>query len=157
MTRSEPVQPSLGQLPDIILIAGTKTKLTGAAPARELYTGSLFRKARSYAEQSGVLWFIISAQHGLVRAEEVLDPYDCSQGDQSAPARGRWAVRVGSQLEDALGGLSGKTIEVHTGSTYAGPLREVLSTLGMTVAEPLAGLGLGRRLGWYDRRLASSV
>ena len=135
---------------DIILIAGTKTKLTTAAPARELYTGSLFRKARAYADQSGVPWFIISAEHGLVRGENVLEPYDCSQGDQSARARRLWAARVAAQLEQAVGPLSSKTIEGDAGSRYTAPLREELSARGATMTEPLAGLGLGQRLAWYD-------
>lgn len=50
MARSKRVRPSPGRAGGVILIAGTKTKQTNAAPARELYTGMLFLKASSYAE-----------------------------------------------------------------------------------------------------------
>lgn len=152
MVRSEPPGLPPAQASDVILIGGAKTKQTFAAPASELYISPLFRCAREYAEQSGAPWFILSAEHGVLGGEVIVEPYDCAQGDLPARARQHWALLVASQLEGLLGSLTGKSIEVHIGSKYATPLRRLLSERGATVTEPLAGLPLGRRLSWYGQR-----
>jgi hypothetical protein len=56
---------------DVVLVGCVKTKLPHAAPARDLYTSSLFRGRRRYAEQTQRPWFILSARWGLLAAEEV--------------------------------------------------------------------------------------
>ncbi len=44
------------------------------SPAKDLYVSALFDKERAYAERTGIPWFILSAQHGLVAPDEVLEP-----------------------------------------------------------------------------------
>lgn len=78
MVRSEPLGLSPGRASDVILIRGAKTKQTFAAPASELYISPLFRSARAYAEQSGAPWFILSAEHGVLGGEVIVEPYDCA-------------------------------------------------------------------------------
>lgn len=55
-------------------------KLGHAAPARELYTGSMFRyalgKTSQAAELTGGRVLILSARYGLVELDTVLEPYD---------------------------------------------------------------------------------
>src|SRR5215203_6935079 len=46
---------------NIVRISCSKSKLTERAPARELYTGTLFKKAVAWAERHGYEWFVISA------------------------------------------------------------------------------------------------
>lgn len=50
----------------MIVIGCGKAKLDRAAPARELYTGSLFRMARRYAVASKRPWVILSGAHGII-------------------------------------------------------------------------------------------
>ena len=61
-----------------VVIACSKGKLDHPAKAVELYTGSLFRSAlpaaRSLVDDEHIR--ICSAKHGLVRLDEVLEPYD---------------------------------------------------------------------------------
>jgi hypothetical protein len=45
--------------------------------------------------------------------------------------------------------LQNAVIEAHAGSAYCDPLIAPLAEVGATLAQPLAGLGLGRRLAWY--------
>lgn len=65
-----------------------KDKLDHAAPASELYTGSAFRSCLAAAlhqvdgDRSKVL--ILSALHGLVTLDTVLEPYDVKMGDELA-------------------------------------------------------------------------
>jgi hypothetical protein len=66
-------------------------KLDWAAPARVLYTGSMFRHVLRAAEGEAAATerdlgvdaevLILSALHGLVRLDEVLEPYDVKMGD----------------------------------------------------------------------------
>lgn len=58
------------------LVGCVKSKRGTAAPARDLYTSALFRGRRRYVELTCDRWFILSARHGLVEPEEILEPYD---------------------------------------------------------------------------------
>lgn len=136
---------------DVILIGCVKRKLSTAASAKDLYVSPLFRQGRAYAELAGVPWFILSAQHGLVAPDDVLEPYDLRLSATSREYRRVWGARVVGTLREALGSLDGLSVEVHAGSAYADAIREGLRSEGARVAEPLAGLKLGPRLSWYGR------
>jgi hypothetical protein len=47
-----------------------------AAPAGDLYVSSLFMGRRRFVEASCDRWFILSALHGGVDPDEVIEPYD---------------------------------------------------------------------------------
>jgi hypothetical protein len=142
---------SAGTAPDLILVGCVKQKLGVGARGRELYTSPLFRKERAYAEESGTTWFILSAEHGLVDPDAVLQPYDLRLSTTSGAYREAWGARVLGQLREAAGSIKGKTIELHAGSAYTDAIRDRLKHEGATVVEPLAGLPLGARLAWYAR------
>lgn len=142
--------------PDMVLVGCVKTKLDVPAPARDLYTSNLFRKERAYAELSGARWFVLSAKHGLVDPEAILEPYDLRLSRTSRDYRRTWGARVIDQLREAVGPLDGQTIEIHAGSAYTDAIRGLLSAQGATVIEPLAGLTMGARLAWYGSTAAPS-
>lgn len=66
----------------IVIIPCGGTKLPHAATAAELYTGSMFkdalRTARAMTAEDNI--FILSAKHGLVALETMLEPYDLKMG-----------------------------------------------------------------------------
>jgi hypothetical protein len=105
------------------------------------------------AERVGLPWFILSAEHGLVVPDEWFSPYERYLPDTPASFRRAWGTWVVERLELLTGTLDGRTIEVHAGSAYVHALRGPLSGKGASVYEPLAGLGLGQRLSWYDAQL----
>ncbi len=142
--------------PDLILIGCVKQKLAVPAPAKDLYTSPLFRKGRHYAEDAGVPWFVLSAEHGLVMPEELLAPYDRRLARSDRSYRQAWGARVVDRLLDEAAPLSGRRVEVHAGSAYVEPIRQLLTQAGATVVEPLAGLKLGPRLAWYGRHAAAA-
>lgn len=147
-----PAPPTLRRVdsePDILLIGCVKQKLATPAAAKDLYTSPLFRKGRAYAERADVPWFILSAEHGLVRPDDELAPYDLRLSKTPREYRRAWGVRVVADLDTAAGGLTGKSIEVHAASAYADAIRPHLIECGAVVVEPLAGLTLGPRLSWY--------
>lgn len=145
---SRPLADPLGA-PDLLLIGCVKQKLPVPAPAKDLYTSSLFSKGRRFAEAAGVPWFVLSAEHGLVAPDELLAPYDRRLSKSDREYRRVWGARVAAQLAAAVGPLSGKAVEVHAGSAYIEPIRQHLMAAGATLIEPLAGLRLGPRLAWY--------
>lgn len=69
-------------------------KTDHAAPARDLYTGSSFRHALAAAEGEAAATardlgaytkvLILSALHGLVELDDVLEPYNVKMGDEAS-------------------------------------------------------------------------
>ena len=134
---------------DIILVGCVKSKLSHPASVSDLYTSALFRKARAFAEQARVPWFVLSAKHGLVEPSQVLEPYDLQMSRTSRDYTRTWGIHVLQQLQDAVGPLAGKRIEVHAGAAYVNAIRAGLVSVRAQVLVPLEGLGLGERLSWY--------
>ena len=143
--------PQVGAVkaPTLLLVACVKSKLSVPAAARDLYLSPLFRKERTYAERSGLPWFILSAEHGLVAPDEWLAPYERYLPDTPSAFRQAWGMWVAERLDLLAGPLGTQVIEIHAGSAYIDPLRGHLATKGASIFEPLAGLTMGHRLAWY--------
>lgn len=60
----------------IALVSRVKSKRAAASPARELYTSQLFRGLRAYAEAHADARHILSAEHGVLRPDDVIAPYE---------------------------------------------------------------------------------
>lgn len=134
----------------IRLVGCVKSKLAFPAPAGELYVSPLFRGRRAAVERSCDRWFILSAAHGLVDPDRVLEPYDVTLTTRGSQQRREWARQVLNQLIETVGGLSGQTFEVHAGSAYTDHgLLEGLRAAGATVELPVAGLTMGQQLARY--------
>ena len=134
---------------DIVLLTCVKSKAARPSAAKDLYTSTLFKKQRAYAEQVGVPWFILSAEHGLVAPDEWLAPYERYLAETPASYRAAWGMWVAARLDLLAGPLADKTIEIHAGSTYLGAVRPELEKRGARVVDPLKGLQMGPRLAWY--------
>ena len=71
-----------------LVIPCSGAKLDQAAPARDLYTGSMFRHqlaaATDEANAIGGTVLILSALHGLVSLDTVLAPYNTTMTDKGA-------------------------------------------------------------------------
>ena len=151
--------PQIGAMeaPTLLLVACVKAKLSVPAAARDLYVSPLFRKERAYAERSGLPWFILSAEHGLVAPDEWLAPYERYLPDTPSAFRQAWGMWVAERLDLLAGPLRNQVIEIHAGSAYTDPLRGHLATKGASLLEPLAGLTMGQRLAWYAHGSRDSV
>ncbi|MEV0842014.1 DUF6884 domain-containing protein [Actinocatenispora sera] len=135
----------------LVLVGCVKTKADDPLPARELYRSTLFTRRRDYAERHAGRWYILSAEHGLVSPETLLEPYDTALGDQSAEYRRAWATWVVAKLRQREGDLAARRIEIHAGEDYVAPLRQPLTDAGAQVSHPVAGLRQGEHLAWYSR------
>jgi hypothetical protein len=132
----------------VVLVGCSATKALSARPAKDLYTGPLFRLSRAYAERRGLPWAILSALHGLVMPDEVLDPYELSA--LSLRARGKaahkaWGEKTADRIEIEF---PGARFVFLAGQNY----RPAVERFGeKRVSDPMKGLGIGRRLQWLRR------
>lgn len=147
---------------DTVAIIGCgKSKLDHAAPACELYTGSLFRAALAHAESTADRVFIASAKHGLLRTTQTIEPYDqkLRRGGVGAFVRDAsvdaWRARVSGQLHKLARDLRGPGVlfSIYAGADYSLPIVEAIRFAAIEqayhVRTPLDGMTLGRRLQWF--------
>lgn len=90
-TETNPTPETPGVRRPLVLIPCGGAKLTHPAPAADLYTSSTFRMAldaaRSIVRPYGggdECIRIVSAKHGLVRLDAIVDPYDVRMTDADA-------------------------------------------------------------------------
>ncbi|MFS6744372.1 DUF6884 domain-containing protein, partial [Staphylococcus aureus] len=120
----------------VALVACCSKKLDHPAAAEDLYRSPLFRLSAAQAKRFGN-WAILSAKHGLVMPKRVLAPYDTALSDMSPRERAAWAERTRSQIVAAWPAAE---FVVFAGALYRTALE------GLDYSDPLAGLGIGRRL-----------
>jgi len=126
----------------LVLIGCTAKKLARAAPARELYQGRLFAASVQYAEARGLPWLVLSALHGVVGPDDVLEPYDVTLAGLSSADRETW----GSVVAVTLRRLGATRVIVLAGREYVRPWRDAVAEIA--VEEPLLGRGVGARFAW---------
>jgi hypothetical protein len=149
------------------LLSCSATKLDRAAPASQLYTSPLFRMSLAYLKVRCAVIYVLSARHGLLETERVIEPYDQRLGGKKE--RERWARTIAIQL----GSRHKRETEIIllAGADYARPLVTALHTLdGMKrgadggyrysgwrapIMQPLAGMTVGRRLQWLSANAPS--
>lgn len=138
----------------IALISCGKAKLDHAAPAREMYTGNLFRAAFADCRQRDLPIFIVSARHGLVGMNEIIRPYDLKLTDMPMDDRRRWAWRIAEHLRNLYMPTTVDDIELHAGQAYADPLIDALIGLRHPpkITQPCQGMQIGERLHYYKER-----
>lgn len=132
------------------LVGCAAAKLRRPAPARELYTSQLFKKAAAYAEANTDRWYVLSAKYGLVHNRAVIEPYDMKLGHKSGPPIWDWAAMVADQLDTAVKGCDDVELLVLAGEQYRTFLRR---WVGGPVRVPMEGMGIGQQLGYLTREL----
>lgn len=142
----------------IALVGCSATKLDRASPARELYSSPLFQKSLAYAER--VLFaqhtFILSAKHGAIAPEKVIEPYDLVLKAFEPWELADWAHVVGIQLRDALGlnlvepSPPNLRFVLLASDLYLPDLPQ-----GCILEKPLAGKQIGERLSCLNAHLAA--
>lgn len=136
----------------IILIACVKAKLPRPAPAARLYTSPWFKKARAYAEAHADRWYILSAKHGLITPAAVIAPYDQTLARRPVAVREAWAADVLYALKQVADPSYDRLIFL-AGRAYRDPLVDWCEADGFITLSPLAGLGIGQQLAWFDEQL----
>ncbi len=133
----------------IVLISCTKRKLPYAAPAEDLYNSTLFRFSLAYARKLRPdVVYVLSAKHGLVGLQQVIEPYEQTLKNMTRPERKEWSQNVLRQLASGSD-LSRDRFTILAGHAYYEGLVSHLSNHSL----PLERLGQGRRLQFLKRQL----
>lgn len=133
----------------LVLVSCVKSKLTHAAPARELYVSPLFQKMRAFAERAGSPWFILSARYGLVSPDKKIEPYELTLNKMGIAERRAWGQSVTQALAPHLDGI--ERVIFLAGARYREFLAAPLRQRGITVQVPMEGLAFGEQLAWLSR------
>ncbi len=133
----------------VALISCCGLKLQEPAPAEQLYQSQLFKKNLAYAKQTADQVFILSAELGLVRLDQVIEPYDFTLTKQSKQFKLIWSEFVAEQLE--LEVPAGAELTILAGRSYRDHLIPLLDSY--TVQVPLAGKGIGEQLSWLTKKV----
>lgn len=136
----------------ICLISCVSQKTNYPTKCKDLYISPLFKKTWNYVRDiekpQGV--YILSALHGLIRYDQVIEPYDKTLLDMSKEEALEWAEKVKKQINETFV-KDGKTLKdfefvVFAGSKYYENLKEFFETES-TFTLPLGSLPIGKRLG----------
>lgn len=132
----------------IAIVGCGKAKTTGAAAARDLYTGNLFQSSLRHAERTCDQVYIASAQYELVLPNQVLRPYDRTLADLGGKrARTAWGQRVLASIGHRKGDPP-PTIIIYAGGHYADALQAGAWWRDWPWERPLDGMRIGERLRW---------
>jgi len=133
----------------IALVACVKEKRASAAPARDLYVSTLFRGLRRYAEAHADAWYVLSAEHCVVRPDQVVAPYERTLNKMPKRERLAWASRVQRQLLELL--PPGSELILLAGARYREDIEPFLRSHGFSVTIPLEGKRLGEQLRFLNQ------
>lgn len=139
----------------VYLVSCVSSKRTSPVPAKDLYISDWFQKARAYVESSGMPWFILSAQHGLLAPNERTVPYEKTLNTMSAREREGWADMVIDQMRAHL--PDAERVVVLAGERYRQHLLGYLGERFSTVETPLRGLRIGEQLHWFLERMENGA
>ena len=139
---------------DTAFVSCVKSKLDHAAPAKDLYMPSAwFQKARAYAEKHARTWYILSAKHGCIHPDTVIEPYEATLNGLGVEKRAAWARMVSKQFDDLERDLCGSKAVILAGLSYRRGLITPLEKMYGEVEVPMEGLMMGEQLSWLNWRL----
>jgi hypothetical protein len=123
----------------LVLVACCGPKLKGAHPAGDIYQSDLFLKSRAWAEREGDEWGILSAKHGVLMPETVIEDYNVTLNEMPSEDRAKWGSMVREQLQSS----KNKRIILLAGNRYCEWANDEWRT-----ERPMEGLGIGQQLAW---------
>ena len=127
-----------------VLIKSAATPWTVLFPP-EPNTGRVYGPPDGSQELACDRWYVLSAKHGLLHPDTVVEPYDMRLGtnDRTSPPIHSWAAGVQEQMAAELAGLENVTLVVLAGEQY----RTILRDSPWPSEVPMKGLGIGQQVG----------
>jgi len=113
------------------------------APAKDLYTGELFKKSKAYAEVTRHPYYILSARYGLLEPDKTITPYNFTLKTLRQRERLAWAIRVADSIVWHV--PAGSALTILAGNDYAASLESILTRKAFTINRPLKGLPIGQQ------------
>ncbi|RXT35183.1 hypothetical protein B5V03_35460 [Bradyrhizobium betae] len=114
-----------------------------------MYVSPLYRKSLQLTELWGVPFYILSAKYGLLRPDELIEPYEQTLKTATKKEKQEWAQRVDKQLRE----LQTKDFIVLAGDDYFAPLVEAGSSDPLNYFTPMRSLSLGTRLAFLNEAI----
>ena len=139
----------------IALVSCVKSKVPGRCRAKDLYTSPLFRYMRAYAERHADRWFILSARYGLVDPEKAINSYEQTLNGTAVAERREWAGKVKKQMRESGLFEDRPSFLWLAGNAYKKELASMLPE--NEHIDPLAGMGIGKRMSWLKAQAAQPV
>lgn len=135
----------------LYLVSCVKSKSRGPLRAKDLYRSVWFSKAKEYVEGLDQPWAILSAKHYLLSPDKVIRSYNRTLNNMTFDARRTWSDRVVRRIR--LKYRSSDTLILLAGKKYTEQVVPQLKEAGFLVKTPLARMGIGRQLSWFNKRL----
>lgn len=125
----------------VCIISCTAHKRSARMAAELLYSSDLFYKSRRFAQANYDSWLILSAKYGLIRPDEVIEPYDCKLNTLSKSKRTELSARVSRQAQSLR--ISDAIVTSICGEDY----EELLEEAGIKfIKQPEFALPIGKKL-----------
>lgn len=131
------------------LVACVAQKAAQACRAEDLYRSDWFLKARAYVQAQNAPWYILSAKHGLLAPETMIEPYDMTLAHMPIGQRRAWGARVAVQLDQLI--ERSAPVVMLAGRLYRDPLEP---WAGDRVSIPMMGMGIGQQKAWLAQAVA---
>lgn len=80
--------------PSIIVIGCGRHKKKSPTRAKDLYTSERFKRSKSIALNISAPFFVLSAKHGLLEPEQIVEPYDFEISTMGVQEKKLWAESV---------------------------------------------------------------
>lgn len=133
----------------VVLVSCVKSKQSKKCSAEDMYISALFQKMMVCAKQSQPKKILIlSAKYGLLRLDDLIEPYELSLKFMKVRERREWADQVIDEL-DTHANLSTDHFVFLAGKPY----REYLEPHLGRSSTPMEGLPFGKQLQWLSEQV----
>lgn len=131
----------------IALIGCTSKKQDHSCSAIEMYTKSnYFNLKLKYCEKIDVdEIFILSAKYGLLKSDEMIDPYDLNLKNTNVEYKIKWSKNVLHDLKENCD-IKNDNFIILAGNNYTQYLLKHLNNY----YNPVTGLGIGKQLNYFN-------
>jgi len=137
----------------LALVGCCKPKLKVRAMAEDLYTSPLFKASMEEADAVADDAVILSAKHGLVSKQAVVEPYTQTLSKKAEKTRFREMIEA--QVEELRAKYPNlKSVKLFAGKNYVEGFREAAQNAGLAVevVDVLEGKQMGERLSYLKKQ-----
>lgn len=123
-------------LPEMVLVGCTRVANAPPWTARTLSEAGPFASAARSAQAQGLPWFLVTADHGLLRPDELLGGVERTLSHVSNSYRRAWAGWVAERLDLLAGPILGRRIAIAATHRTIVTLSPALVGKGALVVQP---------------------
>ncbi len=129
------------------LISCVSTKKEYATEAKNLYASPLFLYSKKYAELNLNKYYILSAKYGLLKPDDIIEPYEETLNTKSKNERIHWSHKVFDKLLKEIS--TNDKIVFLAGEKYREFIEKYLAEQNILFQAPLKKFSIGKQLQWY--------